>query len=278
MFKHINAYGIGINMPRHRKSNLRIRPRAAKKARALARRKKHTAIAGPGQRATCVETYYVGDVLGNSAINCDFTLGDCPRAQLMSTLFDFYKAVKVTYTYEALFNTFQDGTGSTVPQLYEKMNRQQERLTLSLNNFQAAGSRPRELSKKLMRTYKPNWCSPGLLAIGSDGRSYTFGRTTNYGWLATRGTCVTTQDNNADSDRFTSPLNPGTVTATQAVINNNILYNGHVAYVDQAVDAASGVAAMRVVAQITWAFKGAKSNYSAPAPSQVSVPEIPSAP
>jgi len=226
------------------------------------------AIAGPGQYATIVETIQFPDVLGNAGTACVFTLGDCPRAQTLSTFFSFYKAASVVWEYLPLYNTFQDGGGSTKPYIYSVMNRQQEVLAVGRSHFLQAGARPETLVSRKVVKYVPNWCSGGLSAYGGVPNAPTnlasMGLQKQFGWLATPSIVLAINSDNSDKD--STPLNPSTGTTPAVIINNNVMYNGHYLYIDQAVDGAPSVPCMRLTATVTWRFKGAKNNYTDPNP------------
>ena len=251
-----------------------------KGARRVGKSRIPAAIAGPGQYATCVETLEYPDAFSNAGLACTFTIGQFPRSQLMSTMFSFYKAARVVWTYEPLFNTFQDGLTYSKPYLYTVMNRQQEPLAAARNNFLAAGARPEALVSKKVVTYVPNWCSPGLgayagnLSLGQVNALYNTGLQKQYGWLATNPIALTTQDN--ANDIIMNPLNDTTGgTGLNTIITNNVSYNGHYLFIDQAVNGTPSVPVMRVTCQVTWMFKGAKSNYRAPSAVDAPLKEVP---
>lgn len=254
-------------MPRPRKSNLRRKPRKGLKKRGNRKIGIPASIAGKGQYATIVETIQFPDVLGNAGTSCTFTLGNCPRAQTLSTFFSFYKAASVVWEYLPLFNTYQDSAGgSSKPYIYSVMNRQQESLNAGRAQFLAAGARPETLVGRKVVKYVPNWCSSGILGYGGVPNAPTNlasqGLQKEFGWLATPNFVL--QLNSDSSDKDATPLNPSSGTTPALINKNNVMYNGHWIYIDQVVDSAPSVPAMRLTATVTWLFKGAKNNYTVP--------------
>jgi len=185
--------------PRARKSRPRRRP--ARRARKSRIPRQMPAIAGKGQYATCIETHDLGVLLSNAGQLNTFTLSQFPRAQQMAALFSWYKAVKVTYSYEPLYNTFQESVGAPIgkPYILTMMNRTQEVLTANYPSLLRAGARPLTLTNKHVVTYRPNWCTPGLPAVDAnfstgDFINYTtMGLTKSFNWLTTPPTVTGSQ-------------------------------------------------------------------------------------
>lgn len=118
-----------------------------------------------GQMARIKETVGYIDVLPNTGYNFTFNLSQYRRASQLAPNFKWYKPVRVEWTIEPLYNTFQDGnagTEITVPYLYMTMNRTQDTTGISLEDIQAMGAKPQKLTGKKVIAYRPNWCSPGL--------------------------------------------------------------------------------------------------------------------
>lgn len=249
----------------------RLARRARKPRRKIARRRiprAMPAMAGKGQGAQCIETLDLNTINANLGQAYTFTLGLFPRAYAMSTLFSFYKAVKVTWTYEPLFNTFQETAGAAgKPYIVMVMNRQQEQLSLGYRNLLSAGGRPVPLSSVKKMTYTPNWCSPGIshytgnFSTGDISSLQSTGLQKQYGWIATPGTTPIGAFNPGSGDNFTNVINDTTSSQQTFPMNYvNVTYNGHVSHVFQ--DGALNSPICRVTCQVHWVFKGAKNNYN----------------
>lgn len=241
---------------------------------------------GMGQMASIVETKQETDMLSGLIKFGTFTLSEFPRAAELAPYFKFYRAAKVVYTYEPLYNTFQDTAGAiSKPYIYIAMNRTQEanQPGVGLAQLQAQGARPRALTKNIVVSYKPNWCSPGVSIVYTDNAlmgkvvySEPQGLKVENAWLSTpdastygvnraeRVTLLTTGP-------VISPFPPGggAVNAAYPVVQANcVQYNGHVAYVDQSIGNASGNPIARVTISVHWEFKGAKCNRIFPPPAE----------
>jgi len=287
-------------MPRRFARRVRkTKPRRARKgARGGHRRRpSSTATAGSGQMARIVETVEFNDNVPNQTYQNTFTLAQFPRAGVLSGNFQFYKAHKVTWSYEPLFNTFQEnqiGGAQSVskPYIYMLMNRVQNLNNgLTLQNIQACGAKPQSLVSKKSITYRPNWCSPGLTAVtpGNDPVSpiqsmVSQGLKCQYGWLGTAGRMAILNGPNgqyvplatvsANQSEQMSPINDGLTGKTQnaLIYNNNAVYNGHTTYVEQ-TSPVLGQSVARLTCTVEWHFKGSVFNNtitSYPPPSQSS--------
>lgn len=277
-------------MPR-RVARRRFRRKANKKGRRGGRKNvPSTATSGKGQMAKIIETIEFTDLQPNGAINSVFTLSQFPRASTLAGNFAFYKAAKVIWNYEPLYNTFQDTAGATsVPYLYTLMNRGQIATTPAptLGNIQACGARPVKLVSKTTISYKPNWCSPGLLSvIKSDGTEpgpiatvIQQGVKMNYDWLScsgqesravnSAGQVVVPSLANQISAQIGSPVvtpAPPALTLFSPNANNNVVYNGHINFIDQEYDANTAAPACRLTATVVWHFKGALFNQTLQVP------------
>lgn len=260
----------------------RLARRARKPRRKIARRRRvprsMPVMAGKNQGAQCIETLDIGTVLANAGQLYTFTLAMFPRAYAMATLFSFYKAVKVTWTYEPLFNTFQEAAGAVgKPYIVLAMNRQQETLTTGYRNLISAGGRPTPLSAVKKITYRPNWCSPGLsyytgnFSTGDISALQSTGLQKEYDWIATPATTPIGAFNPGDTDFQQQAINDTTATNQSFPMNFvNVTYNGHASHIFQ--DGALNNPICRVTCQVHWVFKGAKNNYNfasqSPAPAQ----------
>jgi len=229
-----------------------------------------------------VETLEFADLAVKNSYECVFSLSQFPRACAVAASFQWYKAAKVTWTYEPCFNTFQSGAAATSkPYLYIVMNRTQNQNNLpALNQIQACGAKPVALVSTRKITYKPNWCSAGLLAVAptpdppSAQKQYLAqGLQAQYGWLASSGVVATIMNGNPAGSQavFNPPLitapfmNPtnqsldGTNT-TIAISTNGPVYNGHTTFIDQEYAGAQPNVIARLTCQVEWVFKGAVFN------------------
>lgn len=254
-------------MPRPRHAR-RHRKRPARRHRKLRVPRTMPAMAGKNQMGTVIETLDKGTILANAGQLYTFTLGQFPRAYAMSTLFSFYKATKVIWTYEPLFNTFQEGAGAVgKPYIVLEMNRQQEVVNTGYRNLISAGGRPTPLASVKKITYKPNWCSPGLpmyqgnFSTGDISQLASTGLQKQFGWLATPPTTPLGAFNPGTTDNPAAPINDTTSGTIPVNINyNNVTYNGHASHIFQ--DGALNNPICRVTCQVQWVFKGAKNNYN----------------
>jgi len=236
-------------------------------------------LAEKNQTASIVETIGLLDLSGNHAHSFVFNLGDFPRASAIAPHFQWYKATKVTYSYEPLFNVFDEGAGqASKPYLYTVMNRTQNMsVNQSVNKqaFQCAGARPVALTSTKKITYVPNWCAGGLLAQRTttlgNGQQVTdsepVGLMARKDWLATPS-AIPIIFNDGSAYDTSNPIigNPNPVPTTTPWVNtpvltNSVLYNGHLTYIDQAlVGSEPSQPICRVTVQVVWKFKGAKNS------------------
>lgn len=273
---------------RGRRSNLRRRP--VRKVRALRGRKRMPLVADKGQSCRIVETIGFEDMSGNHAYAAIFNLGEFPRASTLAPHFQWYKATQVKWTYTPLFNVFDDGAGqASKPYMYTMMNRSQQSATTGthISDFQAAGARPLALTTTKQISYKPNWCQIANQAIRttpSVGQDFaSVGLTPNYGWLATPQSSVVIPSDARTTDTGTyllenpSPAGvpPGAPYILPFNLRNNVIYNGHLTFLDQTfVGNAPTNAIAKITCQVTWVFKGAKNSLPHNNPTQ-SVTEVP---
>lgn len=240
-------------------------------------------IAEKGQTCKVIETIEVDDLLANSSRHHVFTIADFARASNIAPNFKFYKAAKVIWTYDPLFNTFQDGNGNanaSKPYMYTQMARTQLSQTLqtmSLQQFQCTGARPVPLVSQRKISYTPNWCSPGLLQIrttvppggGANIVDYsTNGLQAQYGWLATTPTLSSvipadkTGTNTGDYPATISHAPPTLASVDNSFVYTNMtVYNGHHVYIDQKYTGGdpSTQPVGRVTVTVLWLFKDAQN-------------------
>jgi len=236
------------------------RRRSGGKRVPVARRSKKASAAK--QYATITETVSFEPINPNIPLAYCFNLSQFNRASRIATNFKWYKAAKVEWNVQAQFNTFEDGVGTdSVPQMYTVMNRTQDSLGCNLQDLQAMGAKPRKLTGKLTNSYVPNWCSPGLSTFTEDAdHTVIIGGTSQglkpqFGFLA----CPSTQTGTYGQLDYIAPLDgrdaPLPPNSGMNVINvNQVLYNGHYAWVDQKIVGGTATVAT-ITATVTWIFK-----------------------
>jgi len=249
----------------------------ARKGRALGRRAGRRsgrgAVSGrtKSQTARITETIEIIDLNPNTSYANAFSLSQFARASSIAPFFRWYKATKVTYQYEPLYNTFQEGGGPSVsaPYFYSLMNRTQDSHVTTLNDIQACGAKPIKLTRMLTKSYRPNWCSPGLItygtAVATQGVSpamvglYNNGLKAEYGWLQSpnsvdvNGTGVQIAPFPSADQAVPGGSNPAV--PIMAINNTNqVMYNGHDVFIDQQ-NAPQATVVCRLTCTVEWAFK-----------------------
>lgn len=246
-------------------------------------------LAAVPQHAKVIETIVVGDLNSNTMQGYNFSLQEFSRARLLSLGYQRVKAAKCTWTYEPLFNTFQDEAGNnalSVPFMYHRMNRGQDSLLPgSLGDLQAMGAQPRKFTNTVRISYKPNWVSPGLIGYNTaltqtvnGGVQKLVNGITCYGLKQEYGYLENSPYNQTQdpAGNVIIPVglprrNPGTLipdldsTATSLALVSapNVqsmlcLYNGHDVYFDQAQNGGQPNAITRVTLTVEWHFKDPK--------------------
>jgi len=228
------------------------------------------------QTAHIIEAKNYAEYNSNTCYNDTFNLQEFPRALRTAIQFKWYRAKRVTYTYEPFFNTFQEGGGgavpntqSTKPYMYFLMNRTQDAITKTVPLFLQCGSQPQPFTKKLELSYRPNWLTPGLQVItGTSAPAFgtvSLGARTCYDWLP----CPNAITNNvAAFDAVIPVIGPSAYNdpavdmypAPPATYTNistgGAVYNGHQFIVDQA-KTTDGQPIGRYIVTVEWEFKGA---------------------
>lgn len=238
----------------------RNRPRRAPR-RGTKGKSRGSGMNDSNQFATIKETVEFTDLNPNLGYNFNFNLSQFIRASALAPNFKWYKAAKVEWSMEALYNTFQDGTtGSevTIPYYYQTMNRTQDTTGINLQDIQAMGAKPKKLTGKSVTSYTPNWCSPGLTTYansvggGSIARLTQLGLKAQYSYLASPDA-----DEGKNNPSYQVPALPsGTGQDGMNAVNANMpVYNGHTVFVDQLVPTGTLQAVARVVCTVTWLFK-----------------------
>ena len=254
-------------MPRSRNTKKRAPRRARKVRRGRARQ------GSKAQTARIIETIDFTDLNPGVNYNFNFNLSQFVRASQLAPNFKWYKAAKVTWQVEPLYNTFQDGTTGgevTMPYMYSVMNRTQDNTLLNLNDFQAMGCKPNKLISKKTMTYRPNWCSGGLniqLADVTKGlltEVPQLGLKAQYSYLACPR--ITTGFPNPNVVTL-SPAAPDTIIppGVSGIMAKNwvnaVVYNGHSVYIDQGVPTGTLQPCAKVVATVEWHFKDPQCSY-----------------
>ena len=219
------------------------------------------ATAGRGQYATITETQDGPDLSTNSMYAAWINLSRFPRASVMASQFQFYRLKSISYTYEPLYNTFVADNSATTyskPYMFTCMNRIQDNQAVTYAQLISTGARPQAFTSKKVVTYKPNWCSPGLISVSSNGSALNGivqqGLRTQYGWLASTGQFQTA----SPQELLYPPVNDSTAAPTAAQISaNTVIYNGHVLYIQQESPAAATPVCKQSITCV-WEFKGAK--------------------
>lgn len=209
------------------------------------------------QYCTITESVLIDDIQTNTINYETFTLKSFSRAMQIAPNFKWYRAKKVIYKYEPLFTEFVDGNESA-PYYYMIMNRTQDRQAYTGSQLRMQGAVPKLFKNGVTISYKPNWCSQGLGAYtqvpgGPITSINATGLKKEYGWLQT--------------PRYNGSLDVATPIMTNQLIAGNVnpmalytaqtIYNGHIAYFDQAVPTGSPVVARRTIT-VVWEFKGPK--------------------
>lgn len=246
-------------MPRHQLPNrLPRKRRGARKAGGRAGRRVPRSIAGTndgGQMARIKETVEFVDLDPGLGYNFNFNLSQFRRASTLAPNFKFYKASLVEWTIEPLYNTFQDGTTGTevtLPYMYLTMNRTQDSTGINLQDIQAMGAKPKKLVAKQTIKYRPNWCSPGLIAANiGQGQLANVGLQAQYSFLA----CPDTNVGLNLTQGFAPATAPGQFPTNSVVFANSVVYNGHTVYIDQAVPSGVLQPVAKVVCTVHWVFK-----------------------
>lgn len=253
------------------------RVRRARKPRRVPRRGRKVARRGRKsvkQIARIVETIDFTDINPGVNYNFNFNLSQFLRASQLAPNFKWYKAAKVTWTLEPLYNTFQDGTTGgevSMPYMYSVMNRTQDNTILNLNDFQAMGCKPVKLTTKKVMAYRPNWCSAGLNAQLYDPITQNYRQTpqlglkAQYSYLASpravvnfpTPTTVAMQPAAPDSSNTS-----GLIGNVAQVWTNAVVYNGHSVLIDQAVSTGFIQPVCKVVATVEWHFKDPQCSYA----------------
>ena len=229
------------------------------------------------QSARIVETIEFKNMTPNYVAPFTFSINQFERARTLATNFRWMKATKVTWAIEPQFNTYQGstiGAQPTIPYVYTLMNRTQDSAGMTLSDMLSCGCKPVKLTNLKKLTYKPNWCSPGLLAqnvlsgpgFGGYLNNVVFmGLKAEYGWLQAPNVLPANTNPPQIPPTGTNHIQPIPPVGlagepfNQSTVNiaSDVLYNGHQVYIEQ-----QGVAAQtqyRVTCTVHWSFKDPKN-------------------
>lgn len=230
------------------------------------------------QYATIVETLKSNDVFADQPYQSTFNLSQFFRATTIAKNFQYYRAKSVKWEYMPLYNTFQENNSVAAvgkPQFYFQMNRTQDVKFSSLTaaqglfSIQCSGADPRPFVKNIEIVYRPNWCSPGLTALGVTvgeppaldqvNAVYSLGSKAEYGWLPTPN--LDAWLNPAMSIIPQDPLTGVISTADMApIMGAGAVYNGHNMYIQQ--DNEPNVPVGKCILTVEWEFKGGKQLFA----------------
>lgn len=218
------------------------------------------------QMARISETIEFKSLAPNTVQALTFNIGLFQRARTLATNFRWCKATRCTWSIEPQYNVFAPGTGSTsIPYVYTVMNRTQDSSFMTLNDLLTQGAKPVKLIAMKKTSYRPNWCSPGLLVQnvvpiagfgGALNNIVMQGLQAQYGWVQ----CPDATGNPS----FVTPLNDfssvGPQPANTSVANmaSSVRYNGHQVYIDQQFTTPV-TPTFRITCKVDWVFKDPKN-------------------
>lgn len=244
--------------------------RSHRKAHRSHRRKTNVprGISTGRQVAKIQETFQVADLNPNQSVQCAFNLSQFARAMAIAPNFRWYRAAKVIWKIEPLYNTFQEGstTSSTsIPYYYAIMNRTQDSRPQVVADYLECGAQPKKLVAPIVTSYKPNWCSLGLPVQNLTGGRVMFcGLKAQYGWQQ----CPIVSDQQpltqpvVPTNPMGAPYGP-VASTTPSNFANATLYNGHDVIIDQEFPTTPTLPVARMTCTVHWEFKDPAS-YVAP--------------
>lgn len=256
--------GTSIMALRNRRRPARRLRKAAKKQRSS--RVPRSLVTNPQhQGATIIETILVpAAVVTNSQIGLNiFDISLFNRAKQTASLYKFYKADWCEWEYQPRYNVYSTA-GPTVPYMYYAMNRTQDSTiglgpTTAQQFMTSQGCVPRKFTNKIVVRYRPNWCSPGLIAVrgnvgtGDINGIGSMGLRVQYGWVASPDNgysagAVNTVMPIADAS---GSIPSGFVSAPN--FPQAVQYNGHYTWFDDAATEQNPVG--DIVLRVKWSFK-----------------------
>lgn len=266
-------------------------PRRVRKSRRKTRRRVPRSLNPMNQSAYSIETLDFGDLKAGQLYNQNFQLNEFPRSSAIAACYRWYRAVSVEFEYTPYYNVFTQGSSNQdLPQLFSIMDRSQNSGTpppqYALTYMESMGAKARQFTKKIKISYKPNWCSSGLLLNTVDGGGHqvsaikSMGLTPQYGWLASpaiidtfpngkayppgAGIVGNNQDMipdwNATTPGFENSQPNGSPFVTTSVSTNSVLYNGHILYLHQDNPSATAYIG-QVRMTVKWEFKHPQAQF-----------------
>jgi len=241
------------------------------KRRRPAKAKPRASLNPMNDYASVTEVVEQADLLPNTVYNTAFRIDAITqnetavsqrfmRALAVASQYKFYRCSRVEYEYIPSYNTFQDGSGTTVPYLYHVMNRTGETLpNAPYDNayLQRMGAMPIKLTKAIAKSYKPNTlCGTasthdivaGTNPTGIPGGNIRWTFTPKYDeWQSTEFLQETPEQGSA-----------GGVTMTQVGYAPSTYY-GHYAYIKQDRDAVAEDPVCDLIVKVHWEFKDPRS-------------------
>jgi len=210
--------------------------------------------------ATITETVELGDSDVNINYDECFQLGQFQRASRLAENFKFYRAKLVMWKYEPIYNLYGEAGGETIPLAYIVMNRTQEKQEYTIDNYLEMGVIPKKFNSPLVLKYKPNWCSPGLIAQSKDisGNVRDIiqqGVQKCFNWLMTPVDSLSAfrksaliETNGLETLGYKQAENPAA----------QVIYNGHNIRFEQLIEGTDTTVARNTVT-VVWEFKGPKT-------------------
>jgi len=209
-----------------------------------------------GQIARIKETLEFQDLLPNVAYNMNFSLSQFVRAMAVAINFKWYRASYVEWRIEPAYNTFQETSASqiSIPYMYVTMNRTQDSTGLNLADIQAIGAKGQKMTSIKKISYKPNWCSPGLLSVNKNSQTQDINEVNQLG-LKAQYSYLPCPDNPVPDGNVSgfTPVSFGLPLMSE-VFANVAVYNGHCVWIDQEFFAPGNKVA-RVTCTVHWEFK-----------------------
>ena len=209
-----------------------------------------------GQMARIKETVEYQDLLPNLPYNFNFSLSQFARAMAVAINFKWYRASYVEWRIEPTFNTFQETSASqiSIPYMYVTMNRTQDTTGLNLADIQAIGAKGQKLTTLKKISYKPNWCSPGLLSYSVNTATQDI-NAVNQNGLRAQYAYLPCPDNPVPINQVSGYTPAGlSLTSMSEVFANSAIYNGHSLWLDQEFTGGASKIA-RVTCTVHWEFK-----------------------
>lgn len=226
----------------------------------------------PTDQATCTEIVEIPDLLPNNVYNTAFRIDAATedgiassvrfqRATILASQYKFYRCSRVEYEYLPSYNTFQDGSGTTVPYLFQVMNRNGEELPAAPYDnamFQRMGASPVKMTKTITKAYKPNTLVgtvsskdivPATNPTGIPGGNINWTFTPKYDeWQSTE--FLQSTPSGVES--------PGGVPLNPAGFGPSTYY-GHWFYIKQDKDAVAEDPVADLLVRVHWEFKEPRS-------------------